>query len=194
MIRADCLSLPLGETIFKNAQFLRLYVDIHAFSADKPDPYSVASFLSHVPEKNAYMAQIPQRYSFSEEERQTYFSDPLRWTIDYDLRDQIGEALFDLFGDRERAERLMRKMYCSGHILQPSAKIKEGIAALLSLHPDPKELRELVEENWMFLFTFYKDTAKTISILSDIFLNEYVWTVFSKECVWLTGGGARCRK
>ena len=99
------------------------------------------------------------------------------------MRDQLGVALFDLFGDRERAERLMRKMYCSGHILQPSAKIKEDIAALLSLNPDPKELRELVEENWMFLFTFYKDTAKTISILSDMFPHEYIWTIFSKECV-----------
>jgi len=91
MIRYNSLPCPLNSNVCLNAGLLGRYVELKEIPTGDCD--RLAWFLRQDHSIIQSMASVPDRYTFSEKQRQKYCEQPLEWYITRDLKEEIDAQL-----------------------------------------------------------------------------------------------------
>lgn len=172
--------LPLSKNIRSNAQLLRRYIDFSVcdvFTDESAAAASlrmeqIAAFLRRPHSVNVLMASIPERYGFSDAERDAYNRDPLSWSCTEDLRTELDAALSPFIPDSETREAIYRSIYCDGIVIGLSEDVRRACTALQDAAVDMPAMSAFLLENWRLLFSAYADVEGCLRTLTELFGRE----------------------
>lgn len=175
MVRAGGLVCPLAADVCRNAELLSRYISPENLS---PGEFARAlMFLKRDHSVNLFMASVPEKYAFTEEQRRAYFGNPSVWSIACDLREELDARLGEVIGDEEKRMDIYREMYCNGSWWD-CGTIGDICARLKEIASGHEDLDAVVSRWWFELFSFYSGTLQYLDALENLFRRESVWEIF----------------
>lgn len=172
------IKAPLNENVCKNAELLCRLTGAER-SKEKGD-ICVVIFLNRRHEDNLFMAAVPEKYGFTEEETRAYLANPLDWDMPFDLKTELDEALAPLMPCPEKRMKVYREMYQNGAWAHPET-LRKICGEVHRLARGQEGLEKLMEEWWFVLFSMYSGPLEYIEVLKKHFVPEVVWTIFSEN-------------
>lgn len=175
LIRTRELDSPLQLEVRLNAELLNRYINKEELSRSRLAQIIV--FLKRDHHVNLLLETVPERYAFSDEQRDLYFKQILEWEVACDLKAEIDGQLRLIMPDETDRMNVYREMYCNG-AWHDSATIGNICVALQKIAFGNDDLYRVAKQQWPTLFSYYSGTLQYIRKLKELFKDEYVWTVF----------------
>ena len=137
-------------------------------------------FLKTDNEENEAVMELPEKYGFSETEKNVFLHSMLTWKTREDLRPQMDEALQAVFPDETERMSIYRSMYLDGGVWICEDML-EKLREIRSIAPDEEAFAAVIRENWRLLLVMDNRTADFVIELKKCFMPEKVWEIFCSE-------------
>lgn len=175
MVRFENLPCPLTDDVCLNAELLCRYVNPGALS--EGEFVQALMFLKRDHSVNLFMASVPEKYGFTDEQRGAYFRNPSDWNIACDLKEELEVPFGQVLPDGEKRMDVYREMYLKGSWWDRET-IGNICLKLKEIASGQADLDTVVGRWWFLLFSFYSGTLEYIGALEKLFRRENIWEIF----------------